>query len=181
MTEKAVKKQAAKSPAKKRVVRKPMQEAPAKMGRPTIYNEAFRDAFCERVAQGESVRSICRDDDFPELKTIFRWISKHEDFRQHYDKAKEMAMYAMAEEMLEIADNGTNDVYVDDEGKVRVDTDVIQRSRLRVDTRKWLMSKIAPKKFGDKVDVNHGGQEGNPIVALYEQLSGTPLKPKSSE
>lgn len=163
---------------KTRKVRQPMKEAPKKMGRPTTYNEAFRDAFCERVAAGESVRSICRDDDYPEMKTIFRWLSKHDDFRQLYDKAKEMAMLSMAEEILDIADDGRNDTYVDDDGKPRVDTDVIQRSRLRVDTRKWLMSKLAPKKYGDKVDLNHGAQPDNPLTMLFQQVAGTPFKPR---
>ena len=96
-------------------------------------------------------------------------------------RAKAMQQLWMADRALQVAADGSNDVYVDDEGKVRVDHDVIQRSRLLVDTIKWQATKLAPKVFGDKVDVNHGGQEGNPIVALYEQLSGTPLKPKSDE
>lgn len=166
---------------KQRTVRKPMTKAPAKMGRPTIYNEVIRDAFCERVAAGESVRSICRDDDYPEMKTIFRWISKHDDFRQLYEKAKEMAMLAMAEELLDIADDGRNDTYVDDEGRPKVDTDVIQRSRLRVDTRKWLMSKLAPKKYGDKLDLNHDTPKDSPLAQLFAQVAGTPFKPKSND
>lgn len=179
-SKKQPKSRAAKAPLqekKTRKVRQPMKAAPAKMGRPTTYNEAFRDAFCERVAAGESVRSICRDDDYPEMKTIFRWLSKHEDFRHLYDKAKEMAMMAMAEEIMDIADDGRNDTYVDEEGRPRVDTDVIQRSRLRVDTRKWLMSKLAPKKYGDKVDLNHGAQPDNPLTMLFQQVAGTPFKP----
>lgn len=127
------------------------------------------------------MRSICRDPEFPEMKTIFRWLSKNQDFRQQYDTAKEMGMAAMAEELLQIADDGSNDTYVDDDGKPRVDTDVIQRSRLRVDTRKWLMSKLAPKKYGDKVDLNHGGQVANPLEVLFSQVSGTPFKPKSND
>lgn len=155
-----------------------MKAAPAKKGRPSLFNQAVCDAFCERVAAGESVRSICRDDDFPEMKTIFRWLSKHPSFRQQYDVAKEMGMAAMAEEILEIADDGSNDTYVDEEGRPRVDTDVIQRSRLRVDTRKWLMSKLAPKKYGDKVDLNHGAQPDNPLTMLFQQVAGTPFKPR---
>lgn len=166
---------------KTRTVRKPMKAKPAIKGRPTLLNKAVCDAFCERVASGESVRSICRDPEFPEMKTIFRWLSKNQDFRQQYDTAKEMGMAAMAEELLQIADDGSNDTYVDDDGKPRVDTDVIQRSRLRVDTRKWLMSKLAPKKYGDKVDLNHGGQVANPLEVLFSQVSGTPFKPKSND
>ena len=83
----------------------------------------------------------------------------------------------MAEEILAIADDGINDTYVDDDGRPRVDNDVIQRSRLRVDTRKWLMSKMAPKRFGDKVDVNHGAQPDNPLTVLLQQVQGTPMKP----
>lgn len=76
---------------------------------------------------------------------------------EQYARAKEAQIEALADEMLEIADNPTGDVYADDEGGMRLAPDVVQRSRLRVDTRKWLLSKLAPKKYGDKVDIEHTG------------------------
>ncbi len=74
-------------------------------------------------------------------------------------------MEALAEEILEIADDGSNDTYETEDGHEKVNTDVINRSRLRVDTRKWLMSKLAPKKYGDKVEQFISGPNGAPIQA----------------
>jgi len=72
-------------------------------------------------------------------------------------------MEALAEEILEIADDGRNDTYETEDGAEKVNTDVINRSRLRVDTRKWLMSKLAPKKFGEKVEQFISGPDGGPL------------------
>src|SRR5690606_31084702 len=121
------------------------------------------DQICERIACGESLRRICLDETMPALSTVFRWLYANEVFRDQYSRAREAQQEYLALEILEIADDGSNDTYIDEEGKPRVDHDVIQRSRLRVDTRKWIMSKMAPKKYGDKVDVNHGGQVDNPL------------------
>jgi len=74
-------------------------------------------------------------------------------------------MEALAEEILEIADDGINDTYETEDGKEKVNQDVINRSRLRVDTRKWLMSKLAPKKFGERVEQFISGPDGGPIQA----------------
>lgn len=98
-----------------------------------------------------------------------------------YARAKEQQQELQEDELLDIADDGTNDTYVDDEGKVRVDHDHIQRSKLRIETRKWLMAKLKPKKYGDKVDVNHGGQADNPLSVLLQEVQGTRLRPKSGE
>lgn len=76
-------------------------------------------------------------------------------------RAREAQADLLAEQILQIADDGTNDTQTDDEGRVRVDQDVIARSRLRVDARKWLASKMAPKKYGDKIE--HTGADGGAI------------------
>lgn len=75
-------------------------------------------------------------------------------------------MDRMAEEILQIADDGRNDTYEDADGHERTDSDVIQRSRLRVDTRKWLMSKLAPKKYGDKTLLTGADGESAPQVEI---------------
>jgi len=94
----------------------------------------------------------------PDAATVFRWLAVNESFREQYTRAREAQADAMLEEILQIADDGANDTYEDEEGNRRTDQDVIARSRLRVDTRKWAMSKMAPKKYGEKLDLNHSGQ-----------------------
>ncbi len=123
-------------------------------GRPTNYTLELADLICERLANGESMRSVCRDESTPAMTTIFRWLRENELFKQQYDIAVEERTEAMAEDILDIADNGTND-WMEQNGEgndgYRLNGEALQRSRLRVDTRKWHMSKMKPKKYGDKI------------------------------
>jgi hypothetical protein len=127
----------------------------AERGRPSIFSEELATRICERLALGETLRSVCRDDDMPSHTTVLDW-AKEQPFSDQYARAREAGYGLMADEILEIADDGRNDKFSDDEGHVTVDHDVIARSRLRVDTRKWLLSKALPKVYGDKqqIDVN---------------------------
>jgi hypothetical protein len=160
-------KPAAKKPAKK--------AAPKKMGRPSGYTQAIADRICNRLAEGESLRKICLSDDMPATSSVCKWLTEHPDFAEQYTRAREAQADKMAEEILQIADDGMNDTYVDADGKVLVDQDVIARSRLRVDARKWLASKMAPKKYGDKVQAELSGVDGGPIE---QSIAVSFVKPK---
>lgn len=122
------------------------------MARPSRYTLKMADQICERLAEGESLRRICRDDHMPNKATVFRWLSLHTSFRDQYARAREAQADALADEILDIADDGLNDSYEDDEGNRRTDHDVIARSKLRVDARKWIASKLKPKVYGDRID-----------------------------
>lgn len=129
-------------------------------GRPTTYTEELASEMCERIACGESVRAVCKDKGMPVLSTFFLWLSKHDEFSKQYAKAKELSIEALAEEMFDIADNGGNDwieVNGDSDSKsaYKANGENIQRSKLRVDTRKWYLSKIAPKKYGESQRIEH--------------------------
>jgi hypothetical protein len=91
------------------------------------------------------------------MTTVFAWLGRHEEFAKQYARAKEESADALVEDMLAIADDGLNDTYVDENGIERTMTDVIQRSKLRVDTRKWIASKLKPKKYGEKVQAEITG------------------------
>jgi hypothetical protein len=90
-----------------------------------------------------------------------RWIEAHPDFRNQYARAREAQADRMAEEILEIADDGRNDTYTDEDGNERTNQEIVARSRLRVDARKWLAAKMAPKKYGDKIE--HVGNPDEPL------------------
>jgi len=142
------------------------------LGRPTIYTEALATKICDRIASGESVRTICKDDDMPNSSTVHDWVKTNHSFSKQYDEARQKQAANLFDEILEIADDGTND-YVEKEiekGKVIVvaDGEHISRSRLRVDTRKWYMSKVLPKIYGDKseVDITTNGESMNSISTL---------------
>lgn len=94
----------------------------------------------------------------PGKRTVFRWLSGNPEFRHQYAQARESQAEAIADEILEISDDGTNDTQVDENGFERVNHDHIARSKLRVDSRKWLLSKLAPKKYGDQLGVTHVGE-----------------------
>jgi hypothetical protein len=142
-------------------------------GRPTDYTLELAARICARLSEGESLRSVCKSDDMPATSTIFLWIQRHKEFSEQYARAKEESADALAEEILDIADDGSNDWMKrfskdDPEGAASwmLNGEHVQRSRLRVDTRKWIASKLKPKKYGDKIGV--GGAEGLPPVAYTE-------------
>ena len=122
------------------------------LGRPDEYTEEKGAAICTRISQGESVRSICIDEDMPNASTVFRWIAVHPSFSKQYALAKECGAEKMADEIMAIADQDGADV---------------QRDKLRVDTRKWLLSKLQPKKYGDRVTNEVTGPDGGPVQITH--------------
>lgn len=136
------------------------------MARPSDYTPELAALICSRMAEGESVRAICRDDLMPAASSVFLWLSKHKEFSELYARAAESRAHALAEEALEIADDGRNDTYDDGEGNTRTDQDVIARSRLRVDTRKWFAARLNPRKYGDKVEQTVVGDPEKPLQTV---------------
>ena len=97
-------------------------------------------------------------------KTFYEWLEKDEEKVKLYARATEERAEAILDEMIDIVDNNTNDVNVLEDGKEVVNNDVIQRSRLRYDARRWLVSKLNPKKYGDKLDVTQETKQITEIV-----------------
>ena len=135
----------------------------AKSGRPSDYNVETTTAICTALGLGMSLREICRAEDMPDKSTVMRWLAQNREFRDQYACAREAQADYFAEEIVEISDDGANDTYKDGDGNERTNQDVIARSRLRVDTRKWLMARMAPKKYGDKIVQEHTGPNGGPL------------------
>jgi hypothetical protein len=143
-----IKDQSAKAPSKK------------KLGRPSSFTQATADAICARLAEGESLRTICSDADMPCVATVLHWLRDFPDFVAQYAHAREAQAERMAEEILAIADE---DTATTEKGEAVVfDATAVARNRLRVDARKWLASKLLPKKYGDKVAV--GGADDLPAI-----------------
>jgi hypothetical protein len=115
-----------------------------KGGRPTILNDRLIDEVCVRLSQGVSMRSVCRDDDMPCMATIWRWLRENDNFAKRYTAAKQESADAMIEDILAISDQ-------DDE------EESTNRSRLRVDTRKWIAAKLRPEKYSEKLDLTPSG------------------------
>lgn len=137
-------------------------------GRPTDYSPELADLICARIADGESLRTICRAEDLPCKTTIFMWLRKYPEFLNQYTRAKEESADALVEEMLDIADDAQNDWMekLGGDGDVtayQLNGEHVQRSRVRIETRKWIASKLKPKKYGEKVTQEISGPNGAPI------------------
>lgn len=123
-------------------------------GRPSTYSEKITSEIIERMSEGESLRSICNDKHMPNLSTVILWKTKHEEFSQQYEAAERCRAQHLFDELQEIADDKHKDTYIDENGNERTNTEVVARSRLRIDTRKWALSKMLPKLYGDKLDLS---------------------------
>ena len=139
-----------------------------KLGRPSEFSQEIADELCSYLSAGESLRKACSRESMPCTTTFFRWLRKYPDFEKQYARAKQEAADAFAEDMLDIADDKRHDTVIDENGNARADSEWINRSRLRVDTRKWLASKLKPKKYGEKIEHEHSGK-----VSLETLVNGS--------
>jgi hypothetical protein len=140
----------------------------AKPGPAPIFNRQLADVILERLSGGESLRSICQTPGMPNRVTVLRWVANDvEGFAALYDRAREMQAHSMAEDILDIADDGRNDWMranaANDAGWV-LNGENIQRSKLRYEARRWLASKIFPKQYGDRNVTEVSGPAGGPIA-----------------
>jgi hypothetical protein len=145
------------------------QAAPKnKGGRTTTYNPDIARVMCEQLSEGIPLRQICRENEgFPAWRTIYDWMGRDPELAAAIARARDVGYDAMAEECLDIADNGSNDWMerLDPEGIPvgwQVNGDSIQRSKLRIETRLKLLAKFNPKRYGDKIV--HAGDDVNPVV-----------------
>ena len=114
------------------------------------------------IMKGRSLTSILKTDergDLPSKVTFFEWLKEDEELTNQYARATEVRAEVIFDDILSIADENTNDTSINENGIEVVNNDVIQRSRLRIDARKWVLSKLNPKKFGDKTDITSGGEK----------------------
>lgn len=128
------------------------------MARPTDYSQELADEICAQLSDGKSMRTVCMPDEMPNKTTVFRWLRLYPEFCNQYARAKEESADALFDEIQDIADNGSNDFMEandPDNPGYKLNGEHIQRSKLRVDTRKWMSSKMKPKKYGDRQTVEH--------------------------
>lgn len=129
---------------------------PAKVGRPSKYTPELATQICSELAQGKSLRTVCLAEGMPALSSVFLWLRENKDFSEQYARAKEESADALFEETMDIADESIEVVRNAPEKKSGA---MAQVQRLRVDTRKWMMSKMKPKKYGDILDLRSLGEK----------------------
>jgi len=137
--------------------------ADKKTGRPSDFTQEMADLICERIADGESLRSICDGEDMPSKATVFRWLSAEPLFRDHYALARDTQAESYFDDIRDIADDGRNDWMErkNSDGENigwQENGEAIRRSQLRIDARKWMAGKLKPKKYGEKLDLNVSGR-----------------------
>jgi hypothetical protein len=139
------------------------------------FSQAIADVILERIAEGESLRRICRDDDMPARSTVFKWLADpaNASFVDQYARAREAQAEALFEDILEIADDSSGDVKIVGEDEREVcNTEFVARAKLRVDARKWMAGKLAPKKYGDKITQEHTGPDGAALPEIRVTFAG---------
>ena len=122
-------------------------------GRPSTFTEEMGSLICERLTEGTSLRKLCKSDEFPNASTVYVWLDRFPSFAEQYARAREAATEDMLEAILEIADDPKIDV---------------QDKRVRIDTRKWAMGKLKPKKYGDKQTVDVGNKDGEALKTEHK-------------
>lgn len=108
------------------------------------FSQEIFDEICVRIANGESLRKICKDDKMPSIVNVWRWLNNSEELSKQYARAREEQAELFADEITEICDA---EIPVGIDGKI--DNGAVNQARLKIDSRKWIASKLKPKKFGD--------------------------------
>jgi hypothetical protein len=129
-----------------------------KGGRPVKYTKETFDEICKRIANGESLRKITRDDDFPEMITVYRWFRQYPELCTQYATAKQDRADTYTDEIIEIADDLKTS-----------SSEEIQKAKLRVDVRKWIASKHHPRNYGDRVGQDDDKKVEPVIIQINEK------------
>jgi hypothetical protein len=146
------------------------------MGRPSSYSKELAEAICFEIATTlKGIRSVCEAEGMPHFTTVVRWLQSKQEFRDMYAAAKAMQQDFEADEMKAIADDDNRD-----------DLIKVQRDKLRVDTRKWLASKLAPKVYGERnhvdIDVKQSLQvSADQFAALLTAAKAAPVEAEDVE
>lgn len=111
------------------------------MARPSKYSDELVTEICEKIADGKSLRAICREEGMPDITTIMDWLNKKPEFSQQYAHAREMQADGLFDQALDILTEN----YSDNVG--------VQSAKVKFDVIKWTAGKLAPKKYGDKIDM----------------------------
>lgn len=128
-----------------------------RIGRPSLYSQKLGLEICFRLARGEALSNICQDKEMPSRETVYVWIldGQHKDFSDNYARSRAIQAEMMFEEIIKISDESDS---VIKSGAEKKSSAYAQNQRLKVDSRKWYLSKVLPKKFGDKLDLTTDGK-----------------------
>jgi hypothetical protein len=144
--------------------------------KPVRHSPKLGERICDELKAGRTLNAICKDEGMPDESSVREWAGNPEhEFAPKYARAREVGYQKMADDLLDIADDGRND-WIERETKdgktIRVvDHENVRRSQLRVDTRKWLLSKALPKVYGEKLEATHKADEDQCFLRLLQAIS----------
>lgn len=142
------------------------------MGRPTIFDQSVFDAICAEIEEGVPLTEICRREGMPSRSAVYSWMREDESgkLKEHFTRARELGGDAIADDILDIIDDGTNDwmkrTGKDGEDYWELNGEHVQRSKLRAEMRLKLLAKWFPQRYGDKLDMTTGGEKMNASIAV---------------
>lgn len=129
------------------------------------------DEICAKISSGLSLRKVLEGGKPISQKVFFEWIDADVEKSKQYARAAEARADSIFEDILDIADDSNGDVKYTEHGEV-MNSEFVQRSRLRVDARKWMLAKMMPKKYGERIEQEISGKNGEPfsvnIIRTYE-------------
>jgi hypothetical protein len=143
----------------------------------THYTPDFAILICERIATTpQSLARVCAAPDMPSVATLFRWLRDHPDFAPLYSQAKQMQAELLIDQALDIADDSSQDILVTTDGRQVPNMAALARCRMRIEHRKWIASKLLPRKYGHHVSVSAESGSSN-----SSSSSKTPRQSDSAE
>lgn len=132
-----------------------------KVGRPSGYSEEVVGTICMEIMAGKSLRTICAMEGMPAASTVYAWLGKYPEFSQRYACAREVQADVLADEIIEIADSDLDP----------------NRARVMIDARKWLAGKLRPKKYSDRVELDHKLDGNQPMQVTVNVVPAAPPTP----
>ena len=152
------------------------------MGRPSVYSEDVASEVCRLIASGQTLSEVCRRDGMPPRGTILEWVlDDREGFAERYARARDLQIEHWSDDLISIADDGQNDWMrrnAPDNPGWQLNGEHSQRSKLRSDNRKWLLSKLRPDKYGERI--THAGDAKAPVQTVA-RIELVPVAPKVKE
>ena len=126
--------------------------------------ERIVDHVCAEITKKRFVSSILAEDEgMPSSPTFYGWLGENEEWSNKVARAREFGMEAHVEDMIAIADNATDDVYIEydknDNPVAKIDGSAIQRAKVQIYAREKAAQMLSPKRFGAKLDLTSGGKE----------------------
>jgi hypothetical protein len=133
-----------------------------KLGRPTLRTSRIEKVILGRISEGRSLQKVCRSKHLPSYSTVTRWLNDDEEFRKKYAQSRKQQAELLASQILEIADDEEQDTA----------QDRINRARLKIDTRKWIASKLLPKVYGERnnPEITVNSTVNNILVMNQDQM-----------